>query len=185
MPFGERVVLLLRGVNMGGKMRVPMPAWRETLVRLGYRDVQTYINSGNAVVTLPGPLTDRTPIESAVAASLLAELGVQTEVVLRTCEEVRAVLAANPLAAYATDGARYYVGFLRHDPHSNGIAALAERETAPDRICVLGREVYVWYANGAHRSPLGIALLERTLRAPLTLRNWNTVRALAALVCSG
>ena len=56
-----RYVALLRAVNLGSHKKIAMPALRELLADLGYADVETYLQSGNAVLTAPATTPPRSP----------------------------------------------------------------------------------------------------------------------------
>ncbi|HVM28225.1 MAG TPA: DUF1697 domain-containing protein, partial [Mycobacteriales bacterium] len=79
-----RWVALLRGVNVGGHRRVPMADLRRTLTACGAADVRTHLQSGNAVLTLPG---DRDAV-TALVRTAVEELGVGCDVVARTGAEL-------------------------------------------------------------------------------------------------
>jgi len=94
-----RQIALLRGVNVGGKKKVAMAKLRALTEELGYRDVRTYVNSGNVVFS--GRRRSAKHLESALAEAF----GFDVPVVLRTRDELAAVLEANPLRKVATDSA--------------------------------------------------------------------------------
>lgn len=96
-----RLVALLRGINVGRSKRVAMAQLRELLARLGYRDVVTYLQSGNAVFTCSTEAA--ATAAAAIEAALLRDLGVGSTVIVRTAAELVGALAADPLVDLATD----------------------------------------------------------------------------------
>src|SRR3954464_12030086 len=100
-----RQVALLRGVNVGPTTRVAMASLREVFAELGFSDIKTYVNSGNVVFS--GRKAGLTKVEKAIAAMC----GWEVPVVLRTQDELAAVLEANPLGEIAHNASRYLVLF--------------------------------------------------------------------------
>jgi uncharacterized protein (DUF1697 family) len=174
-----RLIALLRGINVGRSKRVPMAQLRELLAELGYLQVATYLQSGNAIFscTAAAAKTAVPDIEQAIAA----RVGVECKVIVRTAGELAGAMAADPLREVATDPARHLVGFLAGEPAPAGAAALAALKVAPDRIALIGRHVYLWCPQGVIASPLAKLPWERELQVAVTLRNWNTVSKLAAM----
>jgi uncharacterized protein (DUF1697 family) len=165
-----RVVVLLRGVNVGGRNRVAMADLRALLERLGGRGVRTYVNSGNAVLE-----ADAEGLEERVAAALRAELDLDVGVVVRTADEVAAVVEACPFED--PDPTGVHVVFLGGPAPELDVTALL-----PDEVVVRERELYVRYAAGVQDSPAAKVLLSKRFPVVATSRNWRTVNALAGLL---
>jgi uncharacterized protein (DUF1697 family) len=173
-----RQVALLRGINLGARRRLSMPELRELLGRLGYEDVRTLLQSGNVVLTssLRG---DR--LAQALERQIAEGLGVDTAVVVRTRDELAAVVDANPFADVMTDGRRLQVTFLAGDPDPAYVRELEAADVGDERVAVVGREVYAWHPDGIQRSALFKLITEKGLGTTATARNWNTVCKLLAL----
>jgi uncharacterized protein (DUF1697 family) len=171
-----RLALLLRGINIGGQ-KIPMADLRALLTELGHTDVKTILASGQAVVT-----SDRDPQEVAAELEkrLADEVGLKTEVMVRTGAELRKIVQANPYRTADEDGARHAVVFLRAKATAEHTERLAAVDSPPDEFHVSGREIYLRLPNGFADSKLGIAV-GKLPRTPATTRNWNTVRKLVAL----
>ena len=99
---------------------------------------------------------------------------------LRTENELRAVVASNPFETIRNPG-QLLVIFLDKATTAEAAAKLRAIYKGPEIIHVNGREMYVDYVNGAGRSKLTNALIERTLGVAGTARNWNTVTRLLEL----
>jgi uncharacterized protein (DUF1697 family) len=176
-----RRIALLRGINLGSHNRIAMGALREALAGHGYEDVRTLLQSGNVVLS-SAARPDRLARE--LEALIAERFGLDIAVVVRTREELAAVVEHNPLAAVATDPKRHQVVFLRGKPDAEAVRAVEAADVEPERIAIAGREVHVWHANGIQRSPAS-KLLERTgLGAQGTARNWNTVLKLLELAAA-
>jgi uncharacterized protein (DUF1697 family) len=171
-------VLLLRGINIGSRNRVAMPALRELLGGAGFGDVRTYLQSGNVVVC-----SDATPDELAEQCKHLiaSTFGLDVAVIGRTRDELAVVLARDPLAAVATDPKRYQVSFLSAELDASVVEQLAALAVAGEELRAIGRELYAWHPNGIARSRLWTRLASRRLPVVATARNWATTTNLLAL----
>jgi uncharacterized protein (DUF1697 family) len=175
-----RYVALLRGINVGAHKRVAMADLRSLLAGLGYDDVQTLLQSGNAVFSASAA---RKPERIAldVEGSIATELGVNAEVVVRTAAELASVVERDPLGEIAVDPKRYQVSFLSAEPAADVARELATLDFAPERFVLSGREIYAWHPNGIHTSKLAKLLGGPRLDVVATARNWNTVVKLLAM----
>jgi len=170
-----RQIALLRGVNVGGHKKVEMARLRALMESLGYRDVRTYVQSGNVVFS--GAKRSEAHLEQA----LEKEFGFAVPVVLRTRDELAAVVRRNPLREVASDPAKHVVVFC-------GAKAAVDLDAAafePERFVVSGREVYFWAPAGLARSELAKVLAAKPLGAKSTARNWRTVEKLLTLADDG
>jgi uncharacterized protein (DUF1697 family) len=172
-----RYAALLRGINVGGHKKVPMAELRALLGELGYADVATFLQSGNAVFS-----SDQVPaaLERDIAAAVAGKLKVDCQVLVRTGEELAAAAGGSPLAE-PENPSRYFVAFLSAEPAPEKVAELTEVSFGADKLWVRGREAYLWCANGAADTKLTGSLLERRLGVVATARNWNTVTKLTSL----
>jgi uncharacterized protein (DUF1697 family) len=173
-----RYVALLRGVNVGAHRRIAMSDLRELLGGLGYGDARTLLQSGNVVLA-----SEAGPKELAreLEHQILSGLGVDTQVIVRTRDELATVVAHNPLVEVADDLKRYQVSFLAAKPDQRLMREIGRMDLAPERFAYRGREIYAWHPQGIQRSPLARLLSERRLGVGVTARNWRTVTALLAL----
>jgi uncharacterized protein (DUF1697 family) len=173
-----RQIVLLRGINLGARNRVSMPELRTALERDRFDDVQTYLQSGNVVLT-----SDASPEEVAERCRrrIARAFKLQIDVVTRTRDELAAVVKRDPLGKVASDPKRYQVSFLARELDAALLAELAELAVAPERLVAIGRELYAWHPRGVARSKLWARLADRRLGVPATARNWTTVTKLLEL----
>jgi len=173
-----RYVALLRGINIGPRNRIAMPALREALEEAGFEDVVTYVQSGNVVLTSRAK-TDavRRKVERVVAESF----GLEIPVVLRTKAELSAVVKRNPLGKVATEPKRYQVSFLEKKLPAKTLKELEAVAAPTEQVVAHGREIYAWHPSGVARSKLWAKLAGKGLGVTATARNWTTVEALLEL----
>jgi uncharacterized protein (DUF1697 family) len=172
-------VALLRGINVGGKNKVPMTELSAMFSAAGCAGVQTYIQSGNVVFDAPAAVADVVPgqIERAIAE----RFGYRIPVVMRTAGELAAIFGANPFVAKGAEPDALHVVFLAGAPAASRVAALDPDRSPPDEMVVRGREIYLRCPNGIARTRITNAYLDATLATTTTLRNWRTVEKLAEL----
>lgn len=170
---GERRVVLIRGINVGGRRKLPMAVLREACEAAGCRNVTTYIQSGNVVLdsTLP-PTELGTRLEAAIGQAV----GFSPRVIVRTGDELRHVVASNPFTD--ADEATLHVGFMDAEPSAAAVASLPREGYAPERWELRGLELYLHLPTGLGRSQLMALPLERRLGVAVTVRNWRTLRRL-------
>lgn len=176
-------IALLRAVNVGGTGKLPMADFRKLLTQLGFRNVETYIQSGNAVFDAPGSPAAVTKLVSAALAKLL---GKPVPVLIRTRDELTRVLAANPFAdEAAANGARVHAVFLSAHPAKGAATGLdrivSQFPARRDRYHLAGDTLYLHLPDGAAESKFTAVALDRILGVTATARNWNTVLKLHAM----
>lgn len=171
---------LLRGINVGGKNKLPMKELVQLFVETGCGDVRSYIQSGNVVFT-----ADSQPAETVAArvtAAIAERFGYEVPILLRTAEQVRDVLSNNPfLHAGAAEDA-LHVLFLADSPAPHRIDALDPNRSRPDAFVVRGKEVYLWLPHGVARTRLTNDYFDSKLATTSTGRNWRTVIKLFELM---
>jgi uncharacterized protein (DUF1697 family) len=173
-----RFVALLRGVNVGKANRLAMADFKGLLLGLGYSDVATLLNSGNAVFTSPGG--SALNHADIIAGALAESLGLKVSVVVKSCDEWAAAVAGNPIAVPDADHSKFLVAFANGPAALQALGALQALILPPERL-VVGREAaYLYCANGILDSQAGTALLGKVGRS-VTTRNWATTLKLLSL----
>jgi uncharacterized protein (DUF1697 family) len=174
-----RYVVLLRGINVGGKAKVPMPELRAVFEALGGADVATYINSGNVLVS-----DERGAAELAGAAEEAIEkaFGFPVAVVVRTEDQIAELCDAIP-SEWTNDGEhRTDVMFLRDEADRPGLLdEIEHRPEVEDVRHLAGALVWHVLRKDANRSSAR-KLAGTELYRQLTIRNVNTVRKLRELL---
>jgi uncharacterized protein (DUF1697 family) len=168
-------IVLLRGINVGAHNRIPMADLRSLLAELGHTDARTLLQSGNIVLS-----SELAPDELAgeLERAIASKFGVQTPVVVRTREELAAVVALDPLGDVAQEHKLYQVSFLSAKPDAQAVAKLAQEDFAPELFVHVGREIYAWHPEGIHSSRLARMLSDKRLGVVVTARNWKTTTKL-------
>lgn len=174
----KRYIGLLRGINVGGKNRLPMARLREIFAELGAREVSTYIQSGNVIFTSNAKAAT---ILEQVSERLAAELGLRIPIVLRSADELRRALDAHPYEDRGVPEKFRSIMFLDRKPTAAQRRALDPECTAGEEWEVIGGEVHLCFPEGSARSKLTNDYFDRRLSALSTTRNVRTVRKLLEL----
>lgn len=172
-----RFVALLRGINVGGKNKLPMADLTAMFQKAGAREVATYIQSGNVVYRA----ADAEGVARGVERLIVDRFGFEAPVVVRSAADFARVLRDNPFLAAGEDPEKLHVGFLAKAPSAAAIASLDQGRSLPDRFIVKGAEVYLHLPNGVARTKLTNAYFDSRLGTVTTIRNYNTVLMLAAM----
>lgn len=174
-----RYVILLKGINVGGRHKVPMADLRRICMALGGAHVRTYLQSGNVVLDVDEVVTTLPGRISAAIANEFGHAGVH--VIARTTAELAAVVDSNPFLARGCDPARLHFTFTAGDAAAAGLDGLASVGFEPDGFAPGPGGFYVHCPDGYARTKLDNAFFERKTAQPATTRNWKTVTALLAL----
>ncbi len=172
-------VALLRGINVGGKNKLPMKELAALFVDAGCEEVRTYIQSGN-VVFRTGPAVGE-DISSIISASIQERYGYRVPVIVRTAGELEEIAQGNPFVKAGAETDKLHVMFLADLPDSASVDSLDPERSPGDEFAVLGREVYLHCPNGVARSKLTNSYFDSRLSTTSTSRNWRTVRKLLDL----
>ncbi len=156
-----------------------MPALRECLAAARVKDVRTYVQSGNIVLSsgeAPEALARR------CKKLITGEFGLDIAVIVRTRDELAKVVDLNPLGGVAVDPKRHQVTFLDAEVEPDRIERLRELAAPAEQLVGIGRELYSWHPDGVGRSKLwGRIAAAGGLGTTATARNWTTVTTLLAM----
>jgi uncharacterized protein (DUF1697 family) len=174
-----RYAALLRGINVGGNKKIAMAELRELLASLGYGDVATYLQSGNAVFSAPEQPAGA--LGSGIEAAIAEIFGLSIRVVIRTGAQLGAAIGRCPLPGAPENPSRFFVAFLSAEPDAARAAEMQQESFGSDQMWVRGSEAFLWCPNGAAETKLTNTFIEKRLGVTATSRNWNTVNKLASL----
>jgi uncharacterized protein (DUF1697 family) len=174
-----RYVALFRGINVGKAKRIAMADLRALLGKLGYTEVATLLNSGNAVFT--GPDDAAGEHAGRIRAAVAKKLGVDALVIVKSAREIAAIVSGNELEKVATDPSRLLVAMAQDRKVLAGLESLAVRDWGTEKVYLGKHAAYVWCAKGILESEaLGEVL--RGLKGTGTTRNWATLNKIHDLL---
>jgi uncharacterized protein (DUF1697 family) len=155
-----------------------MPQLRDILIRAGFDDVRTYVQSGNIVLTSH---ESQEMVAKEVNRLIKETFAIDVPVRVRSRRELAQVLRRNPLHKLAVDPKRYLVTFMSGELGKEVVQRMRAVAGPQEEFTVIGREVYSWHHAGVGRSPLWERLAGKALGAAATSRNWTTVSTLLAM----
>jgi len=171
---------MLRGVNVGAHNRIKMDALRDLCCSLDLLDVQTYVQSGNVVFRTQK--RNLSALAKKIRSGIEKKFGFSPEIILRSTSDLRDVVARNPFAGTKDiEPGKLLVDFLSSEPSPEASKSVLAIKTDPEKLYIEGREMYIYFPNGAGRSKLSWPALEKILKTPGTARNWNSVTKLLAM----
>jgi uncharacterized protein (DUF1697 family) len=163
-------VALLRGVNVGGKNKLPMAQLRSHFESLGFDNVRSLIQSGNVIFE-----SSHVPKARHLESTIEDQFAIVSRIALRTPLELQRVVTNRP--ASMQDTGRLYVGFFASKPAPADVVHLDHERFLPEQFSVAGEEIYMHLPDGMAQTKLP-DYLNRRLKVPVTFRNWNTVNRL-------
>jgi uncharacterized protein (DUF1697 family) len=173
-------IALLRGVNVGGHNKLPMPALKTALGASGFADVATYIQSGNIVFrhaksTAPA-------LAAQIGDIIAAQFGFRPGIKLLRRAELASAAKANPFpqAAQDDEGRQLHLFFLDGPPASGHAAAFDALRSPTESWALAGGVLYLHTPDGFGHSKLA-AQAEKKLKTGTTARNWRSIQALLEL----
>ncbi|WP_343079769.1 DUF1697 domain-containing protein [Ostreiculturibacter nitratireducens] len=170
-------VALLRGVNIGGHHKLPMAKLRRVLAELGFEDVATYIQSGNAVFRSGGAAE---AIGDAIGEAIAARFGFRPHVFVLRADALHSALARNPFMAEAeADGRKVHFLFLADALPPGTVEALNAVAGQGESARLEGNVLYLHTPEGFGRSALARAATR--LKLPMTGRNARSVAEISAI----
>lgn len=169
-PTNMIYIAILRGINVSGSKKLPMAELRTLLTKLNFTDVQTYIQSGNAVFT--SQEKDQEKLGSQISEAIKKQYDYDVPVLVKTIAQWKKAMANNPYVE--EDISKQAITFLATIPEEVTI----EIDSKNDQFKVIDSEVYLYCPNGFGRSKLSNNLFERKFKTQATTRNWKTINKL-------
>jgi uncharacterized protein (DUF1697 family) len=171
---------LLRGINVSGHKLIKMEDLRKLLESAGFRNVQTYIQSGNVI--LDSTETDR-DVADKIASLIADRYGFEVGILMLDREKLQAAADGNPfIKEKSADTKKTYIAFLSEKPSAENAKRLESSDFGADRWILDGNVLYLHYDHGAGTTKLSNAAIESKLKVRATSRNWNTTMKLLEML---
>jgi uncharacterized protein (DUF1697 family) len=172
-------IALLRGINVGGHNKIPMPELRSVSAELGWGEVQTYIQSGNLVFTAGAAPS---ALEAELERAIERRFGLLIPVIVRAATDWPAYVKSNPFPDVCEKEPNLVMlGLSKSPPKADTEMRLQERAAPGERIVRVSDALWIHFGSGMARTKLSPALLDRLAGSPVTMRNWRTVLKLGEL----
>lgn len=168
-------VALFSGINVGGNRIVKMAELRTFFEDLGFSDVATYVQSGNAVFR--AGKGDAATLARQIGAAFEKKWGFHSRIMVRDLSWFERLVNDNPYPEAAADHTKLHAYALEREPTAEEVARLTEKCTGPERFEIKGDVLYLSAPDGLGKSVFA-NLIPRVLKVPCTARNWRSVQAL-------
>ncbi len=175
-----RYISLLRGINVSGQKKILMKDLKALYENLGFKNVVTYIQSGNVIFDSDGSVEDMiAKIQSAITKQYSFDVPVQ----VREASHFESIIKAFPFVELnlVEEGTRVMVTFLADVPTQENVEKFMSYVKKPERLVVVGEEVYLHCPNGYGTTKLNNNFIEKKLGVGATTRNWKSVVKLHTL----
>jgi uncharacterized protein (DUF1697 family) len=171
-------ISFLRGVNMTGHNSIKMTDLSALYINLGFKDAETYIQSGNVVFidSVNSPVSE---IMSKIEQEIQEEFNYIIPVMIRTDKELADLFSSNPfLNEKEFDPAKMAVLFLHEEPSDSQIQKVKDIDYPPDKFKIIGKDIFIYCPNGFGRTKLYTNFFEKKMGVTGTGRNWKTITTL-------
>ena len=178
----ERKIAVLRGINVGGRRKILMADLKQLFLKLGCRDVESYIQSGNVIFTSE---KGNAELEKELEAAILKQMKLDVPVILRSLEEWVQMIKANPFYSKDSEINSLYVTLLKEEPEKKHAQQLQNVHDGPDRFEIEGKNIFLECAGKYYATKWSNHFFEKKLQVQASSRNWKTVLKLAELADKG
>lgn len=173
-------ISLIRGINVSGQKKVKMADLKTMYESLDFKNVQTYIQSGNVIFEYTE--TDSLVLSKSIEEKILEVFGYDVTVLNKTKEEIQEIIKHNPFQDFPEEGPKkLYVTLLAGIPDEELVKAIEQLKSQADQFHISGKEIYLYCPNGYGSTKLSNNFFERKLKVRATTRNWKTINTLRDL----
>ena len=168
---------LLRGINVSGHNMIKMDALKSMLEKIGFQNIQTYIQSGNVFLETE----DENPqsVGFTIKQEIVKQLGFDVPTIVINKSDLEKCLTNNPFFKEKDiDTKKLYVAFISKELNNNALNDLKISQFKPDEAFIDGNRIYMKLETGAGNTKLTQKYIEKKLNVTATSRNWNTVNKL-------
>lgn len=175
-----KYIALLRGINIGRSKRIKMADLVKTLESLGFKNIKTYLQSGNVIFEYDS--SNISEIEGSIERKISETFSFSVDVIIRTKDELENIVNGNPFISEPDiELDKLHVTFLSDIPDQKAVLNLDINAAENEKFEIIGREVYLYCPNGYARTKLKNDVFEKKLNITATTRNWKTTNKLLEL----
>lgn len=167
-----RMVALLRAVNVGGR-KLPMADFRKQMAELGWRNVATYVQSGNLVFDAECSPAEA---EAAIEALVREQYGYDAPAMVRTRDQWAGYPGGNPFPEAARDTPGFVLMLIAKETlKADAAEAIQARAAAGEQVRKVGETLWIHFPEGSGTSKITPALMDKAMGSTATSRNYRTV----------
>lgn len=167
---------LLRGINISGTKMIKMDALTKALELIGFKNVRTYIQSGNVFVDSEETASK---VGFIIKQELFKTFGHDVPIIVIEKKDLTDCLKTNPfLNDKNHDVKQLYVAFVSKELQENSIHDLKISNFKPDEVHIDKNKIFIKYFADPGKTKLDSNYIEKKLNCIATIRNWNTINKL-------
>ncbi|MDB5248390.1 MAG: hypothetical protein JWQ40_2784 [Segetibacter sp.] len=177
-------ISILRGINVSGQRRILMTDLKVLYESLGFKEVVTYIQSGN-VIFKTGEDASNEELAKKIEQAITEKYEFEVPVIIRCVVEIEQVISVNPfLKNRGINTEKLHVTFLATNPTPATLQNMCAFSFPPDEFVIIGTEVFLHVPGSYGETKLSTNFFESKLKVSATTRNWKTVNKLLELARS-
>ncbi len=170
-------IVLLKGINVGGHKKVPMADLRALLEKEGFKNLQTYIQSGNVI--LQTTESNKLPLETHVSKAIQSHFGFEVSVLAKTRKELQHIFDNSPFTEEKKKAS--YFMMLHDEPNAEAIREASQKVYEGEEYYIINDCIYYFHDKGLGKAKFNVNFFERKFQTFATARNYNTMIKLLSL----
>ena len=170
-------IVLLKGVNVGGHKKVPMAELRALLEKEGFKNVQTYIQSGNVI--LQTAECNKLTLETHISKTIQSHFGFEVSVLAKNRNELQRIFDNSPFIDQKKKAS--YFMMLRDEPSAEEICEVSQKVFEGEEYQIINDCIYYFHDKGLGKAKFNVNFFERKFQTFATARNYNTMLKLLSL----
>lgn len=177
----QTYISILRGINVSGQKKILMSDLKALYEDLKFKDVITYIQSGNVIFKTAEKLSDKN-LSEKIEKAIFKKYNFLVPVIIRRINEIKNVIKANPfLKNKNINTEKLHVTFLAEAPEKIYLEAIKKYDFTPDEYIISGTAIFLHIPESYGNTKLSNNFFESKLKVSATTRNWKTINKLAEL----
>ena len=174
----NRKIAILRGINVGGKRKILMADLKSLCEKLGWKNVNTYIQSGNLIFDSN---KQNVELENVLEKVIKEQFEFDVPVIVRSSKEFQTAIDKNQFYSKDADINQLHLTFLKEKPTDENVEKTLIYNYEPDKFKIVDKDVFIFCSGKYHQSKLTNNFFEKKLNVGATTRNWKTVLKLQEL----
>lgn len=176
-------ISILRGINVSGQKLIKMDALKKMYESLNFKDIQTYVQSGNVVFVASEMETK--VLEKMISSTIETEFGFEVPTIVLDVNTLKNIIDGNPFAKDKTkDSSFLHITFLADPPKAFDKESIEHKKLINEEIEFTPNAIYLYCPNGYGKTKLNNNFFESKLNVNATTRNWKTANELLKLATS-
>lgn len=172
---------ILRGINVSGQKMIKMPDLKALYEELGFKNVSTYIQSGNVIFENK----EDKELFKKIEKKIFEKYNFLVPVIIRSMEEMETTINGNLfLKEKKIELDKLHVTYLEEEPLPENLEKITNVQFEPDRFYISGKDIYIYCPDGYGKTKLNNTFFENKLKVKATTRNWKTTNEILRIMKS-